>query len=307
VYLHLLTGDGKYLDAARRAAAYLTRQAWNAGLGLFPFECQDKGSEQLAYFFDCGIIVRGLLSLWRVTGAGELLDVAAACGRSMAVSFAAGAGEFHPILRLPERLPIPRSDQWSRQSGCYQLKSALAWHDLHKATGEAAYLSWYEDLLAASLANHESFLPGAEGDRIMDRLHAYSYFLEAILPRHDRPEVVAALARGIAKVSLYRRQIGPQFMRSDVCAQLLRVRLLAGVAGAVPVDRQAAESEAGELARFQLDHSDPRIHGGFYFARRGDRLQPHVNPVSTAFGLQALAMWSRYLSGELAFSTDILI
>ena len=59
-------------------------------------------------------------------------------------SFAAAAGEFHPILRLPERLPLARTDQWSRMPGCYQLKSALAWHDLHKATGDTDYLNWYE-------------------------------------------------------------------------------------------------------------------------------------------------------------------
>ena len=51
----------------------------------------------------------------------------------------------------------------------------------------------------------------------------------------------------------------------------------------------------------------PRIDGGFYFARRGASWQPHVNPVSTAFGLQALAMWRQYLGGELQLSTGALI
>ena len=39
----------------------------------------------------------------------------------------------------------------------------------------------------------------------------------------------------------------------------------------------------------------------------GDQMQPHVNPVSTAFALQALTMWRQFLSGELEFSTDALI
>ena len=116
-----------------------------------------------------------------------------------------------------------------------------------------------------------------------------------------------ALVGGIAKVAAYLRQIGPVFARSDVYAQLLRLRALADRAGVAPLDRAAAEFEAGKLEAFQLDNSDPRISGGFYFARRGGRLQPHINPVSTAFGLQALAMWRQFLDGESSFSTDTLI
>jgi hypothetical protein len=242
-----------------------------------------------------------------VTGEGKLIEIAKACGRSMAADFAAGESEYHPIVRLPDKSPAPRADQWSRMPGCYQLKSALAWHDLYEATGEGDYLDWYEDLLAESLRTHESFLPGAEGDRVMDRLHAYSYFLEAILPRANRPEVAAALTAGIAKVASYLREIGPRFARSDVYAQLLRVRLLAESAGVAVVDRLDASFEAEQLAVFQRVDADPRIHGGFYFARRGDRLQPHINPVSTGFGLQALMMWQQYLHGELRFSTGALI
>jgi len=302
-YLYSLTDDARYLDAAQRAASFLTQIAWNSELEVFPFEC----AEPLAYFFDSAIIVRGLLSLWRITGDRALLQIAVAAGRSMASSFAAPNAEFHPILRLPEKLPMPRSDQWSRSTGCYQLKSALAWNDLHRETGEPEFLRWYEALLAESLRTHESFLPGAEGDRVMDRLHAYCYFLEGILPRVERAEVAAALKSGIERVEHFCREIGPGFVRSDVCAQLFRLRLLGASAGVAPLDRKVAAAEANNLASFQPEHADRRISGGFYFAKRGDQFQPHVTPVSTGFALQALAMWRLYQAGELPFSTDALI
>jgi hypothetical protein len=305
VYLHSLTGEARYLDAARQSASFLTDVAWDRGLRLFPFEVE--GAERFAYFFDCGIIVRSLLALWRATGDGALLEVARECGRSMASEFAAGGGEYHPILRIPEKQPVSRSDQWSRSPGCYQLKSALAWHNLHQATGESGFLDLYEGMLAWSMRNHESFLPGVEGERVMDRLHAYSYFLEAVMPRAGRPDVAAALASGIGRVERYLGEIGPQFARSDVYAQLLRVRLMADSAGAVPLDRTRAAAEAGALGAFQAEGGARRIRGGFYFARRGGRVQPHVNPVSTSFGLQALAMWRQRLAGERRFSIDALI
>src|SRR4029450_11586586 len=96
-YLHSQTGNEQYLDAARRAASFLMHSAWDDQLCLFPFEYPEK---TLAYFFDSGIIVRGLLSLWRVTGERELLDIATTAGRSMAACFAAGNSEYHPILQL---------------------------------------------------------------------------------------------------------------------------------------------------------------------------------------------------------------
>lgn len=305
--LYSLTREERYLDAALRAGRFL-RRAWNARLGVFPFEYSEgeADSDGFAYFFDSGIIVRGLLRLWRITGGREWIEAAKACGRSMRQDFAAGDSEYHPILRLPGKEPAPRSPQWSRTPGCYQLKAALGWLELHKDTGESDYLDWYEDLLAASLRTRESFLGCASGDAVMDRLHAYCYFLEGILPRVERPEVAAALADGIATVAGQMTAVGPGFVRSDVCAQLLRLQLLAGRAG-IGANRLAALSLVEKIEAFQLSSPDLRIHGGFFFARRGGQLQPHVNPVSTAFGLQALLMWRQYLAGELLFAPDMVI
>ena len=283
VYLYSLTHDERYLDAAAKSAQFLKWSAWDSALRIFPFEysINKTWGPALAYFFDSGIIVCGLVALFRVTGDRELLEIAKVCGRSMAQDFAAGNSEFHPILRLPEKTALARGEQWSRQPGCYQLKAALGWYDLFQQTGEADFLKWYEDLLAASLRTHHLFLAGATGDVVMDRLHAYCYFLEGLLPRATQPDIARVLSEGVSKVASHLREIAPRFARSDVYAQLLRLRLLVECAGGAPVDMPAATAEAGKLATFQLDHPDQRISGGFYFALRGDQLQPQVNPVSS--------------------------
>lgn len=308
VYLYTLTKDEQYLDAAARAGRFLTRLAWDSRLGLFPFEYSDAGGvEARAYFFDSGIIVRGLLRLWRVTGGQDLLDIAKACGRSMHRDFAAGDGEFHPILQLPGKEPVARSAQWSRAPGCYQLKAALAWLDLYAETAEGDYLAWYEETLEAALRTHGAFLPGGSGDTVMDRLHPYCYFLEGILPRAERREVATALVEGMARTAEHIQALAPQFLRSDVCAQLLRVQLLADRAGVETIDRLRAHFMLETIETFQLEHLDLRIHGGFFFARRGPQLQAHVNPVSTVFGLQTIAMWRQYVAGDLTFSPEAVI
>jgi hypothetical protein len=166
----------------------------------------------------------------------------------------------------------------------------------------------FDAALAGALATHKKFLPGdADCERVMDRLHAYCYFLEALLYVADREECVKALASGIDLVGRLLREISPQFERSDVCAQLLRTRLVAHSLRAVSLDEPAAAEEAERVWSYQARSEDARLDGGFWFGRRNGETLPYVNPVSTAFSLQALALWGQYRAGEWRFNLAQLI
>jgi hypothetical protein len=284
LFLHQRIGDAAYLDAALRAARFLTRVAWDAKLATFPFELAPGPA--FAYFFDCGIIVRGLLCAWRVTQEAEFRDIAIAAGRAMLTDFPSDQG-IHPILALPDKHPLAREPRWSASPGCYQLKSAMAWHELFEVTGDRKFQTAYESALQAALENDYAFLAAEPGPlRVMDRLHAYAYFLEGLLPVLDRPECAAAFRNGVDRVSRLLREIAPTFARSDVYAQLLRARLLGGL----PLDETAAVHEAEQASSFQT------ASGGFLFGRRHGEALPFVNPVSTAFCVQALALWEDHLT-----------
>lgn len=306
VYLHSLTGDEEYLRHAALGARYLTGVVWHAESRTMPFETEPA---RFTYFFDCGIIVRALLAAWRATGTEEFLDVAAQLGRQMERDFAASTGDFHPVLSLPGKLPTERDAlRWSQSAGCYQLKSAMCWWDLAEATGDRQFRQPYLRVLEYSLRDYCRFLPGHPDPlQVMDRLHAFSYFLEGLLPRASDPGCAAALCDGLRRVSHHLREIGPRFDRSDVYAQLLRMRVYAAAVGASPLDRESAAFEAARLAEFQVTSDDPRIDGGFYFGRRQGEWLPYVNPVSTGFGLQALAMWHAAASGQAVPLRHLLI
>lgn len=299
VYLHSLTGEERFLEQAGAAARFLTETAWDAASRVMPFEIDPA---RRTYFFDCGMIVRGLLAAWRATGADRFLDVATTLGVHMAEDFALPGGRFTPVLSLPDKTPVERDGtRWSLSAGCYQLKAAMAWWDLAEATGEAALRTPYQQVLEYSLRNYGQFLPG-HPDRlsVMDRLHPFCYFLEGLLPLATDPRCAAALCDGLHRVAYHLRDIAPEFERSDVYAQLLRLRLYADAAGVVPLDRQAGAAEAARLVEFQAVSGDPRIHGGFYFGQRHGDWLPYVNPVSTAFALQALALWEAAATPESA-------
>ena len=307
VFLHQRTEDPAYLDTALRAARWLTRTAWDRRLGTFPFEPAVNGTPGLAYFFDCGIVVRGLLAAWRASQDVEFRDAALAAGRAMLADFQT-RDAIHPILALPDKHPLPYEPRWSAQPGCYQLKAAMAWYDLFEATGEMSFLRAYESAVEAAVAGERDFLPGAaDREKVMDRLHAYEYFLEGLLPVVNRPECAAAFRAGVDRTATLLGEIAPVFARSDVYAQLLRLRLLGESFGALPLDRAAAAHEAEQVAGFPMDSQDPRLAGGFLFGRKQGLPLPFVNPVSTAFCLQALALWDDRQNGVLADSRQNLI
>ena len=178
------------------------------------------------------------------------------------------------------------------------MKSALIWKEI----GDQHAERMFHVALAMALATHETFLEDRDQEKVMDRLHAYSYFLEALLSSTDHPEVRSALTWGIARAGSLLRTIAPVFERSDVNAQLLRVRLIAHHTGIVPLDEPAAAEEAASIASFQATSPLSRLDGGFWFGRKGTTMLPFSNPVSTAFCVQALALWDDHKQGWWNFS-----
>jgi hypothetical protein len=296
--LHARTGSEAAREGALRTARFLCRHAWDPRLEAMPFEWSSTGDlpEFATYFFDNGIIVRGLLRAWRATDDQEFLQTAAACGEAMRRDFPCADG-LHPILDLPAKTPRAPDARWSRNTGCYQLKAALGWLDLAAATGDDRWTRPFDEALARALRTHRAFPGGEPGARTMDRLHAYGYFLEALLPRAGESAVRAALSEGIERTGSLLRQWRGEFERSDVPAQLLRVRLWADALGAVPLDARSAAEEAAWAARY-FTAGPKNVDGSFCFGSRAGELLPFANPVSTAFCLQALALYDDFKAGR---------
>lgn len=277
-YLFDQSGDERYLAGAKRAAHFLIDHAWDRALSSMPFELGARYS----YFFDTGIIARSLLYLYRLDPAERYLQAARDLGAAMERDFGSLSGAFHPIVLLPCKSPAPYEAWWSKTPGAFQLKAALAWHELGAVLGDAHFDGLYEHLLEWALRQYRETLD-IESDDIkkMDRLHPWAYFLEGLQPVAGRPAIAKLLAEAIAEGEALREAIAPRFLRSDVCAQLLRVKLLGG--------GEPGPGEVSRIEAFQYPNGDPTLAGGFAFGHRDGALTPHVNPVATVFCLQALS------------------
>ena len=298
--------------AAIRAGYFLIEHAFDPASELFFFERGDNADPRasLAYFFDCGLIVRSLLDLWKATSDRAYLECAEKCGLAMSTKMSVVDGSFFPLYDVSANHPHSGSGTWSVEPGVYQLKVGLAFLELAEATGLGQFKSAMESLLKWSLRRQESFLGGDDDDshRVMDRAHAYCYFLEGLLPEValDR-DCNQALQFGILRVENLLTEIGAEFQRCDVIAQLLRLRIFADLFGVMELSRGRADQEANAIIEYQMQSSDPKVDGGFAFAKRNGEIVPHVNPATTIFAVQALKMWEQAEEGSFRQSWKTLI
>ena len=123
-------------------------------------------------------------------------------------------------------------------------------------TGDEKLRQQYLDVIEYGRQTCDDFLAGAnERLKIMDRLHAYCYFLEALSPLLDRPECIETYGEVMSETARVLRELAPEFARSDVYAQLLRARVRAS--HVIPArSRKRRREEADALIGFQS--TEPR-------------------------------------------------
>ena len=151
-------------------------------------------------------------------------------------SIFAGDGIFHPVIELPEKQPLAYEPRWSRRAGVLSVEIGASLADIGHDFGDEHARSCSTSAVARALATHESFLPGeSDREKVMDRLHAYCYFLEALLAVADRDD-----ARHGAG---FRDRPGGRIVARD-CAGVRAIRRVCAIAS-----READGASSGRRCR----------------------------------------------------------
>ena len=298
------------VESAQAAGRFLLDHAFDDEVGLFRHEVVEEGDLQAwSYLLDSTAGVRALLDLWKATQEPAYAEKAERCGIAIKENLSRMDGSFFPVFDLERKMPYEADEPWWQQPGVYHLKSALAFRLLADVVGLHEFKAMSDDLLRWCLKRHEGFAerePTAE--RTMSRLHAYSYFLEGLLPDAGLDaECSRALQFGILEIENLSQDVGHEFQRCDVLAQLLRLRLFADRLGIMELDYQQAGNEAAAIEEFQRQSSDPQIDGGFAFARKDSQLTADANTTATVFSLQALQMWEQASAGGFSRGWEAVI
>ena len=303
-------GEKEPQEYALKSGRFLLKHAFDAQTELFRAELDGGNRSAIeARFLDCCIAVRALLHLWQATSDPVFLDHAERCGVALRTHLSRVDGSFFPLFDLQSGQPRAGTGSWSVEAEVYQLKSALAFLELSDATGNREFDTSMQLMLRWCLKTHEGFVGGDDDpENIMDRLHAYCYFLEGLQPvAAEQMAASHALQHGVLDVENLMQQVAARYQRCDVVAQLLRLRLYCDRIGIMELDFNQAEKESVALEQFQHQSTDPKTDGGFAFARRNGQLTPQLSPSATAVAIQALAMWEQAEDGAFREPWQALI
>ncbi len=142
-HLFATTGDERYARSATRAGDWLLRSA-DAGTGAFcclvplaPSRFEAK--QRQAYAFDTGVIVNGLVNLYRATGDERYRAAAVRAANWLVTSAQRPDGGFRPAYDLAQGAFVPEAGEWSLMPGGYHTKVAAGLVNLHGVTGDPAY------------------------------------------------------------------------------------------------------------------------------------------------------------------------
>ena len=111
---------------ALQAGGFLLDRAFHRSKELFAHEVYDEGRSPSAraYFFDCSIIIRSLVDLWRATEEAVYLECAERCGFALQNLMSRMDGSFFPVYDFSRDQAIDDGETWSTQPEVYQLKAS---------------------------------------------------------------------------------------------------------------------------------------------------------------------------------------
>ena len=272
-------------------------------------DAAENNPRKWAYFLDCLIAIQALIDLWRVTKNSAYVECAEKCGIGIKRNLSRMDGSFFPVHDIARDMPYEADEPWSLQAQVYHLKAMPIFLELTEATGLYEFKAMGEELLKWTLKRYESFLePDSDSERLMSRLHGYCYFLEGLLPEAGMdPDCSRALQYGLLEIENISQEIGHEYHRCDVIAQLLRLRLYADRVGVMELDFQQAENEAAAIEELQVQSADPKVDGGFAFALKASRPVQHYNPATAVLAIQALQMWEQAARGSFREGWEVLI
>lgn len=326
-FMHDLSGEARYLNAAVKAAEWLNRTAHTSGSFrcLFPLRPSrfDYKHQQL-YAFDTGVILNGLCEVIRLTGRSDLLASARRAGDWLIESAQLPNGGFQAVFDLSEGRYLLNDAEWSLCPGSYHTKVAIGLLNLASLTGETRYRDAAVRVCDFALSFQQpdgrfvSF-PSEGGTNA----HAHAYSAEGLWVAGSLLERDDYLQSSVRATEWLLRWQSPEGLvprhfhngvptyneRVDILAQALRlgaIHLAQGRLDPALGERLAPLAEV--VTRNQVRAGDSRSLGGFHFGRLSDgKPMPHVNVWVSAFAIQALHLYQGLALGREPFKPHFMV
>jgi len=302
LFLSELLKDKKIIKKAEKAAEWIERIAIHPCGGVRTRLYKEDSRADAAYSFsgarifsfDTGMVLYGLISLYKVTNKKRHLDIATKLGDFIIDKMQNSDGSLSPIYDANIEELIEPCDKWSSQSGAFGAKVSMGITDLYRVTKKEKYKE-----ASLKLCNHAISLQDKSGRFITDRLsgsthvHPHSYAAEGLWYTGtclDEDKFIRS-ARGATEwifnhlaSSGINELYSPiensfnDFMRTDILAQSMRLGIIFSI-------KEKIEKLKDLLMGYQYTSGGQR--GGFLYSVD----DKHLNSWCSMFALQALALY----------------
>lgn len=328
--LYDTTRDERCLASARGAGDWLVRTAQpeNGSFRcLYPIQSTrfDYKYHQI-FTFDTGVIINGLVDLFRATGAASYLAAAVTAADWIVRDVQKPNGAFYPVYNVDKGEFTESNQEWSLCSGSYHTKVALGLINLYDITQNAKYRDAAVKACDFALTFQQPdgrFVSFPAEGGTNSHPHAYSaeglWVVGSVLGRQDYLNASARATQWLFDWQSPDGVIPRHFHngealyneRVDILAQALRLAAVHIGEGRLTLTAEV-EAKLDKLTtlivRNQAESDDHRVNGGFYFGRLSDgSVMPHINVWVTAFAIQALSLDAAVQDGTYRFNPFFMV
>lgn len=313
-FLYKQTGEIQYLNSAIRAGDWLVRTAHEPTGGfrcLFPLApSRFEYKNNQIYAFDCGVILNGLVELYRATHNPKYLAASVSVGDWLVQDVQKLDGAFRPVFDIEKGEFIESDKEWSLCSGSYHTKVAIGLTNLYDVTRQEKYLRSAIkgcDFALTFLQPDGRFVSFPSEGGTNSHPHAYSAEGLWVVGKYlDREDYLQASARATNWLLEWQSPEGyvPRHFhngepvyneRVDILSQSLRLAAIHLGEKRLPEELKAKlPALVAVVSRNQAASDDARVNGAFYFGRLSSgEIMPHANVWVTSFAMQGLHLFEQ--------------
>ncbi len=328
-FMYEYTNKKVYLNSAIKSANWLIKCAQDKTGGFKCLFLLDKKikldfkSEQI-YAFDNGVIINGLVNLYKLTKKKEYLDAATKCGNWIVNQAQKKNGEIKPIYDLKKKSFVEDKKKWSWVSGSYHTKISIGLLNLYSVNKKKFFLIASKKIFKTSLKKQiktGEFL----STRFSTNLHPHCYSAEGLwvgskfLKNKNYLNAVVKSIEWIFKNQninglLPRLRIGKKLIyseRVDALSQSVRLALL--LLRDNKVNKKKFDIQIKKvimiIIKYQSKSKNLKEKGGFYWGKSSKgKISIDLNCWVTSFVVQTLILFKYYQTNKnFKFKTFYLI
>lgn len=323
VFLYKRTGEKKYLNKGLEAAKWLISNAQEKDGGFRCLFLIDKNSSHAhkkdqIYSFDNGVIINGLVSLYKETKKSYLIKSAEKCGNWI-INFCIDDNNLvKPVYEIEQNKFFESDKEWSTTSGSYHTKISIGLANLYSIVKKKKYLEASKKICNSSLKFQKSngrFLSFPFKGGTNAHPHCYSaeglWVLGAYLKNkkylnssEKATKWIMSKQNSVGKIPrLFLINSSIYHERIDAIAQTIRL-IFISTFNKDKKKLMVSEHKVQKLLKIMLKYqnlntSNPKIKGSFSWGKKSDgAILRHSNSWVTFFAIQSLFFYRDYLKNK---------